>query len=121
MQKNLDALGAAYMAYGAWLVFWTGVATTFMLVAGAVLTNDPDAWVLWAFAPVVFVIGAMIAAPFVVAGRGLQLRRPWARWAAFALVFLSIGSFPVGFVLGVLALVVLTDKDAAAEFAPASA
>ena len=121
MQKNVDALAYAYMAYAGWMVFWTWVAVAFMIVCGFALSHDPDVLFLWALTPPVLVIGSLMAVPFWVAGRGIQRRRPWARVTSFVLVFLSIGSFPVGFLLGVLTLLVMTDADVANEFLPATA
>jgi len=113
LRRHLPVLAHAFRFYGAWVFGLCAVAAAL----GGVTLGLLEAWWLAAtfFVPTV-AFGAAMGGSFVAVGRGLDQRRPWARWAGLALSALVIGDLPVGMALGLLGFGVLADDEVAACF-----
>jgi hypothetical protein len=59
---------------------------------------------------------ALTSLPFILTGRGLLMRRPWARIAGIVLGVLSLPGVPVGTALAIYTLWVLLDRRTVVRF-----
>ncbi len=114
MRRHLPTLAHAFRFYGAWVASVTAVVALAMFVLVAALESVALAGLLCL---PVLAVGAVIGSAYVGVARGLDQRRPWARWAGLALSVLVLGDLPVGTALGLLGVGVLTDDDVATAFA----
>jgi len=113
LRRHLPVLAHAFRFYGAW-VFGLTVAAS--VVGSALVGLLIDGWLAALVAVPAMSTGALIGAAYVGVARGLDARRPWARWAGLGLSALAIGDLPFGMALGLLGLGVLTDQEVAACF-----
>jgi len=126
VSKHLGTLGVLFIVWG---VFQLVVAVIFALVymglgAGLGIANshDQDAMLMGGLLATFgglfgCIIGAM-AIPNLLAGIGIGRRRKWGRILGIVMGALALTSFPIGTALGIFAMVVLLDKEAAAAFEP---
>ena len=112
--RHLDTLSWAFTFYGALLFTTTLLVGTITTIASLAMGYPVWVGVLTAVATL---CGALIGVPHLLVGRGIRARKPVARIAGIVLGVLSLGSFPVGFLLGVFALGVLLGDDVRASFA----
>lgn len=114
MRRHLPVLAHAFRFYAAWI---GALSTMVALGVFAFLTAlDSVALGLLGILPIVG-MGSAIALAYAGVARGLDARRPWARWAGLALSVLVISDLPVGMALGLLGVGVLTDDEVADAFA----
>jgi len=126
MTKHIDLLGILFMAYGA--LELVGVAVVGLLGLafgggfGALGISEGDVGLVAVgglYGGILLAAAAfelLFAVPKVLVGTALRRRAPWARIGGLVLGCMALMNMPLGTMLGVFALVVLIDKDVAAEF-----
>jgi zinc transporter ZupT len=114
MRQHIDILGWLFVVMGA-LGFVTAVIVFAAVGAGGLLTGDAKvAALLTGIGFFIAVLVAIFSVPNIVVGWGLLKRKGWSRIAALILGCLGLLSFPLGTVLGIYALWVLTKPEAQA-------
>jgi len=113
MLRHLDVVAHGLRFYGALIGAVSAIGAAVAGGAG-LLAGEPAVLLV---APIVFALGALIAAPFIVTGDGLLRGRPWARISGIVLSALIITDFPIGMSLGLLGLGVLLDDEVTKAFA----
>ena len=126
MTKHIDLLGVAFIAYGALELLGVGLVGLIGVGLGdgfgylGVSMGDPELAVVGGLYGGIFIVAAafelVFAIPKVLVGTALRRRTPWARIGGLVLGCMALMNIPLGTLLGVFAIVVLVDKDVAAEF-----
>jgi hypothetical protein len=89
------------------------VAALSLLIAGIMLigllillttTSGEDAVIGGFFVSLILLVVGVLAVVHVVTGWGLLKMKEWARWAAIAMGLLGLPNFPLGTVVGALAI-----------------
>lgn len=116
MEQHLTLLGWVYIAMNILLILIAGFV--FILLAGiGAVSGDPEAVrVMPIVATAVGGFLTVLAVPGVITGFGLLKRKPWARIAAAVLAILNLTNFPIGTAVGIYALWVLLQSEAADHF-----
>jgi hypothetical protein len=93
-------------------LFYAGMRLVGNLVFGLLFTAiiSPDAPI----SRPLLILGLVSALPALVAGAGLLMKQPWARLAAVAAGAIELIMFPMGTVLGLLTLWLMSRKEVAA-------
>jgi hypothetical protein len=88
-----------------------------LLVGIGVATGEPEA------SRILNIVGTSLAAlftvlgiPGIVAGAGVLARRSWGRVLAIVVAVLSLLNFPIGTIIGIYAIWVLLQEEAATYF-----
>lgn len=126
MAKHLDLLGILYMVYGAFQlsiacligglygVMGAGVALVGVIEQGGGAIFGGGLMLVFAMLMGVLLLIQPVLAFF--AAVGIRRRTTTGRILGLVVAALSIMNVPIGTALGIFALVVLVDKEAAAEF-----
>ena len=126
MARYIDIIGILWMAYGAFqLLICLGVGLLLFGIGGALgmvglSSGDDEAAVIGGIyaviGPVVMLVVGLFAVVEIATGIGIRRRANWGRILGFINSVLSLSSIPIGLALGLFTIVVLLDKEAAAEF-----
>jgi len=131
MTRHIDLLGIGFMAYGALELF--GVAIIGLLGLGfggglgmlGLQAGDVEMAIIGGAYGGMLLVAALFelvfAIPKIMVGTALRRRTPWARIGGLVLGCMALMNIPLGTILGIFAIVVLVDKDVAAEFTPPEA
>ena len=120
IEQHVPVLGGIHLVGGAFFVV-IGLFVFFLLsgIGVAVAGEDPIApRVLITVGTAVGALLFMLGLPGIVAGYGLLKRRPWARGLAIVVGILNLFNVPIGTVIGIYTLLVLTQTEAVDYFAP---
>lgn len=128
----VSPLGAIYVALGVLCVVVAALLllnALFPALIGVVAVNGTAKGENGAFPAMVMMFGTtgvlaafatafgVLGLAYIADGAGILARKPWARWLGVVLAFPALfACFPVGTLVGVLALVALFMPDVAAEF-----
>jgi hypothetical protein len=117
LQQHVTILGWLYVVGHA--IFLVIGAFVFLLLVGlAPVTGEPEPmWILGLVGTTVGLLMAALGLPGLLAGYGLLTRKPWARVLAIVVGLLSLVNFPIGTVIGLYTLWVLTQPAATEYFA----
>ena len=117
LQQHVTILGWLYVVGHA--IFLVIGAFVFLLLIGlAPVTGEPEPmWVLTLVGTTVGLLMAVLGLPGLLAGYGLLTRKPWARVLAIVVGILSLVNFPIGTVIGLYTLWVLTQPTVSEYFA----
>jgi hypothetical protein len=117
LQQHVAILGWLYVVGHA--IFLAIGAFVFLLLVGlAPVTGEPEPmWILGLVGTTVGLLMAALGLPGLLAGYGLLTRKPWARVLAIVVGILSLVNFPIGTVIGLYTLWVLTQPAATEYFA----
>ncbi|MBA2320615.1 MAG: hypothetical protein H0V89_05605 [Deltaproteobacteria bacterium] len=126
MARHIDLVGICWMLYGGLqllvaLVLGIGIFGLGGMIGAAGVAGGEDELAVMGglyavLGPIVGVIAGVFAILDILAGVGIRQRAKWGRILGFVAAVLSVGSLPLGTLLGVFTFVVLLDKEAAAEF-----
>lgn len=116
LTQHVTILGWLHIAGNLFFVV-IGIFIYFFLTTIGVVTGDEQATVILGLVGT-FVGGLLmlLGLPGIVAGIGLLARKAWARYLAIVLAVLNLLNAPVGTVIGIYALWVLMQDDAATFF-----
>lgn len=112
IQQHLTILGAIFIAMSV-LGALVGVIVFISVVGGGLMSGDAEAAAITS--GIGFVIGfffLLFSAPGIIGGIGLLKRKSWSRILVLILSALSLLSIPVGTVIGIYGLWVLTRPEA---------
>lgn len=116
LTQHVTILGWLHIAGNLFFVV-IGVFIYFFLTTIGVVTGDEQATVILGM--VGTFVGALLVLlglPGIIAGIGLLVHKAWARYLAIVLAVLNLLNAPVGTVIGIYALWVLMQDDAAMFF-----
>lgn len=120
IEQHVPVLGGIHLVSGAFFVV-IGLFV-FLLLTGigvAVAGEDPIApRVLITVGTAVGALLVVLGLPGIAAGYGLLKRRPWARGLAIVVGILNLFNVPIGTIIGIYTLLVLTQTEATDYFAP---
>ena len=120
IEQHVPVLGGIHLVGSAFFVV-IGLFVFFLLsgIGVAVAGEDPIApRVLITVGTAVGALLVLLGLPGIVAGYGLLKRRPWARGLAIVVGVLNLFNVPIGTVIGIYTLLVLTQTEAVDYFAP---
>lgn len=111
MKKHVNILGAFYLLFGLLgALVALGFANTFfgywMPPAKLRFLFSTSGW-----GSVLVFLFAVVSVPGVIAGIGLLLQKPWARFLALVLAFVNLMNIPLGSMLGIYAIWVLMNSE----------
>jgi len=109
MTRSLRHITIGFALYGAFTLSLTTLASVGLLVAGTFQTEPMS--LFWGLASVVSIVGFMACLPPFIAAYGLHYQRPWARVAALIASGLMMHDLPIGFALGLYALLTLCSEE----------
>jgi len=117
MTDHVKIIGILWIIFGA--LSLVAAAFLFMLLTGISLISDidPPAQVILRFFG--FFIGSFLAAiglPKILGGYGLLKGYEWGRILTLVVSFLSLLNIPFGTALGIYSIVILMNKETAAQF-----
>lgn len=115
---HISVLGWLYIAGNAFFLVLAAFGF-FLLPMIGVISRDSDATTVLSVIGTVFgVLMIALGIPGLLAGYGLLKHRSWARVLAMILAVLGLVNFPFGTVIGVYALLVLSQQAAIEYFEP---
>jgi hypothetical protein len=113
MQTHLTVIGAIYTALGAIGLAIAAIAVV-AIAGGGLISGDPQAIAITStvsgFVGVLLLIPAV---PFLVGGIGLLMGAPWARIVVLVLGCLCLVVIPLGTILGVYTILMLSKPEVA--------
>jgi hypothetical protein len=113
---HVPVLGWLYVLANAALLI-AGILGLVLLAGIGVLVEDPTALRVLTFVGTLgLILFTVLALPGLIAGVGLLRRRSWGRILALVLGILGLLAFPVGTALGIYAIFVLLQAEAAGFF-----
>jgi hypothetical protein len=117
LEQHMTILGWLYVVGHA--IFLVIGAFVFVLLVGlAPVTGEPEPmWILGLVGTAVGLLMAALGLPGLLAGYGLLTRKPWARVLTIVVGLLSLINFPIGTLIGLYTLWVLTQPAATEYFA----
>jgi nicotinamide riboside transporter PnuC len=93
-------------------IFYAGMRLVgnlvFRLILSSIASSDPPV------SSPLFILSLVAALPALAAGIGLLMKQPWARLAAVAAGATELVMFPMGTILGLLTLWLMSKKEVAA-------
>jgi hypothetical protein len=116
LQQQVTILGWLYIiGYALFLVIGAFVFT--LLTSIGAVSGDEQAMVILSLVGTsVGVLLVILAVPGIVAGFGLLAHKNWGRYLAIVVGILGLVNFPVGTLIGLYALWILTQEQATAYF-----
>jgi hypothetical protein len=113
MQTHLTVIGAIYAALGA--IFLAIAAVAVVAIAGSgMISGDPQAMAIMStISGFVGVLLLIPAVPFLVGGIGLLMGAAWARIVVLVLGCLCLIVIPLGTILGIYTILMLSKPEAA--------
>lgn len=112
MQQHITILGTIFTALGA-LGVLVGLVVLIMVVGGGLLSGDAHAAAITSGVGFIITFIILLAsAPGIIGGIGLLKRKSWSRILVIILACLNLLSIPIGTVIGIYALWVLTRPEA---------
>jgi len=122
MNDHVKIIGILWIVFGALSLL--GAACLFLLLTGIsfIPEMDPPAQGILRF--IGFFIGSFLAVlglPKIFAGYGLLKGQEWGRILTLVVSFLSLLNIPFGTALGIYSIVILMDKQTAAQFQKSTA
>ena len=116
MEQHITLLGWLYIATNILLILIAGFV--FIVITGVgVMSADAEAVrIMPVIGTAVSGFLTVLALPGILTGIGLLKRKPWARVAAAVLAIINLTNFPIGTAVGVYALWVLLQNEAADHF-----
>ena len=118
MEKHVTILGTAYIAFSALGIIGAIVGFVFMVGMGLLSGGVEGIAVLFFLGTAFFLL--LVSAPGIIGGIGLLKRQWWARILVLILGFLNLINFPLGTILGIYTIWVLTQNEVKQLLAPAS-
>lgn len=119
MEQHITLLGWLYIATNALLILIAGFLFMMMVVVGAASGDAEAVRVMPVIATAVGGFLTALALPGILTGIGLLKRKPWSRIAAAVLGIIGLMNFPLGTAVGVYALWILLQNEAADHFVAA--
>lgn len=119
MEQHITLLGWLYVALNILLILIAGFVFMMMMVAGAASGDAEAVRVMPIIATTIGGFLTLLALPGILTGIGLLKRKPWARIAAAILAIINLTNFPLGTAVGVYALWILLQTEAADHFVAA--
>jgi hypothetical protein len=117
LELHVSILGWLHIVGSAFILVIAAFAFILLPTLGAV-SGDPDGVVLGVLGTGFGLLMVILGLPGVLAGYGLLKRKPWARYLALVLGVLDLVNFPIGTVIGIYTLLVLTQQSATEYFTP---
>ena len=111
MQQHITILGWLYIVFGGLSLLAAGFVLLVMGGVGLITGDARQAALLSGIGLFIAVIIAVLSVPGIIAGWGLLTHKSWSRLLAIVLGALNILSFPVGTLVGVYAIWVLTQSE----------
>ena len=109
---------AAYHFLGGALGLLSGCAILFFAVLPVMLAVDDPVGLFWSLLALGLALVASLGAGIIslLIGWGLVDLKPWARWGAIILAFLSLLAVPIGTIIGALIIYYLLQDEARIAF-----
>lgn len=111
MKRHVKTLGFVYILFG---LLGTLVALGFAKVYFGGWTAPPQLRFLFGasgWSMVLVFLFALVSLPGIIAGLGLLMNKPWARFLALVLAFVNLMNIPLGSMLGIYAIWVLMNSE----------
>lgn len=111
MKKHINVLGAFYLLFG---LLGGLVALGFANTYFGYWTPPEKMKFLFStsgWGSVLVFLFAVVSVPGIIAGIGLLLQKPWARFLALVLAFINLMNIPLGSMLGIYAIWVLMNSE----------
>jgi hypothetical protein len=116
MEKHVTFVAVINIAFGFLGIFF-GLVLLVVLVGAGIISNDPQAMTITTIVGVAIACFLILTSiPEIIGGFGLLKRKTWARVLVLVIAVMDLMFIPIGTLIGIYALWVLLQEDAAKLF-----